>query len=135
MDIRDYVSLAELRSDLQRIAREYCAANPREASQGAFEPFYFCETVEEQVPLGKSASTLEEFRDGLKDLPHGSLLFHFITSRLRLHLRSNDFTQWLSKELGLTDLARHVDQIDIYTNTLDGARTTILNLIDRELAK
>lgn len=135
VDIRDYVSLAELRSDLQRIAREYCAANPREASQGAFEPFYFCETVEEQVPLGKSASTLEEFRDGLKDLPHGSLLFHFITSRLRLHLRSNDFTQWLSKELGLTDLARHVDQIDIYTNTLDGARTTILNLIDRELAK
>jgi uncharacterized protein DUF5752 len=54
---------------------------------------------------------------------------------LRLHLRSNDFTQWLSKELGLTDLARHVDQIDIYTNTLDGARTTILNLIDRDLAK
>ncbi|HXA77498.1 MAG TPA: DUF5752 family protein [Candidatus Acidoferrales bacterium] len=67
--------------------------------------------------------------------PHGSLLFHFITSRLRLHLRSNDFTQWLSKELGLTDLARHVDQIVIYTNTLDGARTTILNLIDRDLAK
>jgi len=27
-----------------------------------------------------------------------------------------------------------VDQIDIYTNTLDSARATILHLIDRELA-
>lgn len=134
VDVRDYVSLAELRSDLRRVVHEYCEANPREATQGAFEPFFFCETVEEKVPLGREASTLEEFRDGLKDLAHGSLLFHFITSRLRLHLRSNDFTQWLSKELGLTEIARKVDQIDIYTNTLDGARATMLNLIDRELA-
>jgi len=134
VDVRDYVSLAELRSDLRRIVHDYCEANPREATQSAFEPFFFCETVEEKVPLGREASTLEEFRDGLKDLAHGSLQFHFITSRLRLHLRSNDFTQWLSTELGLTEVARKVDQIDIYTNTLDSARATILHLIDRELA-
>jgi uncharacterized protein DUF5752 len=134
LDIRDYVSLAALRDDLRRMVSEYCEANPREAQQGAFEPFFFCETVEEEVPLGIQAWTLEEFRAGLEKVGHATLQFHFITSRLRLHLRSNDFSQWFSKELGLKELARHVDQIDVYTNTLDGARARIVNLVERELA-
>jgi hypothetical protein len=133
VDIRDYVSLAALRTDLQRILEDYCQANAREASQPAFEKFYFCETVEEELPLGFQAWTLQEFHDGLKSLPHASLQFHFITSRLRLHLHTNDFTHWLSKDLGLKDLARRVDLIDIYTNTLDGARTKIINLVESEL--
>ena len=135
LDIRDYVSLAELRSDLRRVVKEYCLANPREASQQAFEAFYFLETVEEEVPLGLAAGNLEEFRDGLKKLSHASLQFHFITSRLRLHLRSNDFSQWLSKDLGLKALAQKVDQIDIYTNTLDSARDRITNLVEREIGR
>jgi len=135
VDIRDYVSLVELRSDLRRLVQEYCKANPNVASQSAFEPFYFCETVEEKVPLGMEAWTLDEFRDGLKDLSHGSLQFHFITSRLRLQLRSNDFSQWLARELRLPDLAHKVDQIDIYTNTLDGARVAIIHLVERELKR
>jgi hypothetical protein len=36
------------------------------------------------------------------------------------------------KALGLKELARKIDQIDVYMNTLDGARATILNLVDRE---
>lgn len=133
LDIRDYVSLADLRGDLRRIVGDYCEANPREAQQAAFEPFYFGETVEEEVPLGIEAWTLEEFRAGLEKVGHATLQFHFITSRLRLHLRSNDFSQWLSKELGLKELARRVDQIDVYTNTLDSARARIINLLEREL--
>ncbi len=135
LDIRDYVSLAELRSDLRRVVAEYCQTNPAFGSQSAFETFYFCETIEERVPLGQVAWTLDEFREGLKDLSHGSLQFHFITSRLRLQLRTNDFSQWLSRDLGLTDLARRIDQIDIYTSTLDSARDAIIRLCERELAQ
>jgi len=135
LDIRDYVSLAELRRDLRHLLTEYCDENPREAAQAGFESFYFCESIEERVPLGFDAWTLEQFRDGLKDLAHGSLQFHFITSRLRLHLRTNDFSHWLSKELGLRDLAQKVDQIDIYTTTLDDARATILHLVGKELGR
>jgi len=131
LDIRDYVSLGELRTDLTRILGEYCGANPREATQAAFEKFYFCETLEEEVALGK-ARTLKEFRDGLETLPHASLQFHFLTSRLRLHLRTNDFSHWLEEALGLKRLARSVERIDIYTNTLDGVRERILELIERE---
>lgn len=135
LDIRDYVSLAELRSDLRRILGDFCNAYPREASQGAFESFYFCETVEEEIPLEMEARTLAEFRDCVDRLPHASLQFHFITSRLRLHLRTNDFSYWLSKELGLENLARQVDKIDIYTNTLDSARRQIRKLVDGELGQ
>jgi uncharacterized protein DUF5752 len=133
LDIRDYVSLADLRGDLRRMVGDYCQANPREAQQAAFEPFFFCETVEEEVPLRIQAWTLEEFRAGMEKVGHATMQFHFITSRLRLHLRSNDFSQWFSKELGLKELARRVDQIDVYTNTLDGARARISNLVEREL--
>jgi Family of unknown function (DUF5752) len=135
VDIRDYVSVVDLRNDLRKLVQEYCRGNSNTASQAAFETFFFCETVEEKVPLGCEAWTLEEFRDGLKDLAHGSLQFHFMTSRLRLQLRTNDFSHWLSREMGLTELARKVDQIDIYTTTLDSARSTILHLVERELAQ
>lgn len=135
VDIRDYVSVVDLRNDLRKVVEEYCRGNSNTASQVAFEAFFFCETVEEKVPLGREAWTLEDFRDGLQDLAHGSLQFHFVTSRLRLQLRTNDFSRWLSKELGLAELARKVDQIDIYTTTLDSARSTLLQLVERELAQ
>ena len=61
------------------------------------------------------------------------MLFHFITSRLRLHLSSNDFSVWLNRDLGLKDLAKTVNAIDIYANSLDGARTRIINLVEKEL--
>jgi Family of unknown function (DUF5752) len=135
LDIRDYVSLAELRCDLQRLISEYCQENPREAPQAGFETFYFLESIEERVPMGLAAWTLKEFYEGVKDVAHGSLQFHFITSRLRLHLRTNDFSHWLSKELGLRNLARKIDEIDIYTNTLDSIRTTVLQLVEKELGE
>jgi hypothetical protein len=135
VDIRDYVSVVDLRNDLRKVVEEYCRGNSNTASQVAFEAFFFCETVEEKVPLGREAWTLEDFRDVLQDLAHGSLQFHFVTSRLRLQLRTNDFSRWFSKELGLIELARKVDQIDIYTTTLDSARSTILHLVERELAQ
>jgi len=131
LDIRDYVSLADLRGDLRRMVGDYCKANPQEAQQAAFETFYFCETVEEEVPLDRRAWTLEEFLDGLKETGHASMQFHFITSRLRLHLRTNDFSRWLTKDLELKELARQVDQIDVYTNTLDSALARIIQFIEQ----
>lgn len=135
VDIRDYVSLAELRGELRRIIGEFCATNPREAQGPAFEAFYFCETIEEELSMGLEAHSLEEFRGGLERLSHASLQFHFITSRLRLHLRRSDFSVWLDEKLKLPQLARQVDAIDIYTNTLDSARCRILALVDKELGR
>jgi hypothetical protein len=121
-----------LRAELLRLVSTYCKAEPREAKQAAFEPFFFAETIEEQIPLADEAWTLSEFGATLTTLPHASLQFHFITSRLRLHLRTNDFSYWLLNQLDLKNLSRSVNQIDIYTNTLDSARAQIISLIERE---
>jgi uncharacterized protein DUF5752 len=135
LDIRDYISIAALRSDLCRVVGDYCAAFPHLASQSALERFYFCESVEVTVPLDRRARTLDEFREGIAHLSHASFYFHFISSRLRLQLQTNDFSHWLADGLGLASLAEIVNHIDIYTNTLDSARAKLLRLIDRESRK
>jgi hypothetical protein len=83
--------------------------------------------------LGIEARTLEEFRSSLERLSHASFHFHFIASRLRLQLRTNDFSFWLENSLDLATLARRVNRIDIYTNTLEGALGRIVSLVEGEL--
>lgn len=133
IDIRDYVSLAELRADLTRAVKAYCEARPSESEQTALEPFYFCESIEVTVPLEREAWTLEAFREGLESLGHASIYFHFISSRLRLHLRTNDFSLWFADSLELPELARRANRIDIYTNTLDTTKARLLALVDGQL--
>jgi len=134
LDIRDYTSIPALRSDLCRVVRDFCDAHPQFASQLGLERFYFCESVEVAVSLG-SARTLDEFREGVAHLSHAGFYYHFISSRLRLQLQTNDFSRWLSGSLGLHTLADSVNHIDVYTNTLDSTRAKMLRLIDRERRK
>ena len=132
LDVRDYVSIAALRSDLCRVVRDFCTDNPQFVDQMALERFYFCESVEVTISLGRTAHTLDEFREGLDHLGHAAFYFHFISSRLRLQLQTNDFSHWLANGLGLTKLADNINRIDIYTNTLDATRAKMIRLIDRE---
>ena len=133
LDIRDYPSLAELRGDLRRMLTEYCESHPAEAQQTGFEPFYFSESLAVTVPLGLEARTLAEFREALTRLSHDTFYHHFIASRLRLHLGTNDFSNWFATDLEAPDLARRANRIDIYTNTLDTAREELIELVDGEL--
>jgi hypothetical protein len=133
LDIRDYTSIAELRADLRGIVTEYCDQHAVWAAQQAFEEFPFCEAVEVTTPLGIQAWDLRQFCSGLGRLSHASLYYHFVGSRLRLQLRTNDFSQWLENCLGLKSLATRINQIDIYTNTLDSLRCLLMNLVEPEL--
>jgi Family of unknown function (DUF5752) len=133
LDLREYANLLDLRNDLLALVGNYCQAYPERAQQKAFEPFYFSESIEVSLPLGIQAQTLEEFQGILGELSNASFHFHFVTSRLRLHLRNNDFSLWFSSELGLEDLAQRAGRIDIYTNTLEAARKQLLYLISQEL--
>ncbi len=133
LDLREYANLQDLRNDLLSLLGNYCQAFPERAQQKAFEPFYFSESIEVSLPLGIQAQTLEEFQEILGELSNASFHFHFVTSRLRLHLRNNDFSLWFSSELGLEDLAQRTSRIDIYTNTLEAARKQLLYLISQEL--
>jgi hypothetical protein len=133
VDVRDYVSIPELRADLRRIVSEYAETYPGEAQQQAFEPFYFSQAIEVTVPLPWDAHTLAGFRAGLERLGHSSFYHHFIASRLRLQLRTNDFSHWFSSALGMDALATKTNHIDIYTNTLDTAKRELIDLVDAEI--
>ncbi len=135
LDIRDYTSIAALRDDLCRVLRDFIAVYPQFARQEALDRFYFCESLEVTAPFALTAVSLEEFRDAVAAISHASFHFHFVTSRLRLQLRTNDFSHWLADSLGLTSLADTINHIDIYTNTLDTARAKLLRLVDRERKK
>jgi hypothetical protein len=134
LDIRGYVDLARLRHDLISTMEEFLRVHPKAADIEAFEPFYFCSSAEVTVPLGWEAWTLAEFRHYLERLGHAAFHFHFLVSRLRLQLQSNDFSMWFKDALGLERLARLTERIDITTDTLDGAKARLLRLVDRELA-
>jgi hypothetical protein len=135
IDIRDYVSIPELRGDLRKILAEFCELDPRDAAHKAFEPFYFTQAVEVVRPLPWDARTLPGFRAGLERLSHASFYHHFVASRLRLQLRTNDFSHWFATVLGLGHLAARADRIDVYTNSLDSARRELIELVDREIGK
>jgi hypothetical protein len=135
LDVRDYTSIAAIRADLSGLVREYIEGHPECATQQALNRFYFCESLEVDLPFGVTASNLEEFAAGVQRLSHAGFYFHFISSRLRLQLRTNDFSYWLTNSLGLKRLAESVNQIDIYTNTIDSARAKLLRLVERERSR
>lgn len=130
VDVRDYVSLAELRARIVQVVGDYVRQNPAASERPGFEPFYFLETVSVEVPAGATIHTLEEFVAGLKSASLSSISFHFLSSRLRLQLVSNDFSLWLRTSLKLPELAEQIERIDIYTNTLEGVRRKIIELAE-----
>ena len=129
IDIRDCTSIGGLRESLTSQVDGYLKKNPASATRISFEPFYFCEAYEYSVPWGEQAITLSDLEDGIREMSLQTLHHHFINSRLRLHLQTNDFSHWIRNSLELPELARQVDRIDIYVNTLDGLRERLLETI------
>lgn len=133
LDIRHYETLAALRADLVNMLGNYLRQRSEVAYRKAFEPFYFCEAVTVAVPTEWRAQTLAEFCEALTRVSIHTVHYHFVAARLREPLTMNDFSFWLEDSLGLKELADRVDQIDIYTNTLEGVRLRILEEASRWL--
>ncbi len=131
IDVRDFVSLDALREALVRTIEAHLRAHPTAADRPAFEPFHFCEAVELAVPVDERAWTLGELAAGIHRMSRHTLHHHFINSRLRLRLVTNDFSRWIEHGLGAPELAARIDRIDFYANTLEGVRRQILQPLER----
>jgi len=129
LDIRQYKTIGGLRGDLITVLQDYVANNPQPADRVAFEPFYLCEAQTVAVPAGRVAHDLVSFAEALRELGLDSIHYHFVVARLRPPLGMNDFCNWISDSLDLPEVARKIDAIDIYTNTLEGLRQRILEEI------
>lgn len=130
IDVRQFVDLNNLRSALIHAVDTHVRANPASGDRPAFEPFFFSETREIVLPTEIRASNLGALADGIRHMSLFSLHYHFVNSRLRLHLRTNDFSHWIDRELELPDLAAQVNSVDFYTNTLPEVREGILRRIE-----
>jgi hypothetical protein len=129
VDVRDITSLEILRHALVDPIDQHLSHLPDDARRRAFEPFYFSESLGIQVPLGTSAATLPELAAGIRTLSPQTIHHHFINSRIRLRLATNDFSHWIEHALGYPELARRLDRIDIYVNTLEDLRREILTAL------
>ena len=131
IDLRDFLSVEELRKVLFTTVDGYLKKNPHVADRPAFEPFHFCEAVEIVVPLEQRAFTITELAEGIKQLSIHTLHYHFISSRLRLLLRTNDFSHWIEESLDQPALAEKLNRIDFYMNTLEGVRKELVQVLER----
>jgi len=129
LDVRSFTSIADLRQKLVEIVDDYVQSHPQAAARVARKPFYFCTSETVVLPTSLVALSLEEFVEGVAQVTIHSIHHHFIEARLRLKLQSNDFSLWLEKEVGLSDVATRINRIDIYTATLEGVRQQIVRIV------
>jgi hypothetical protein len=134
VDVREFTSLGELRERFIQIVEKHLQLNPADGQRMAEETFYFCAADIVVMPTKFVAETLRDFAKGVREVSVHSIHHHFIEARLRIKLMSNDFSQWLYEDVGLTDTARALNRIDIYTVTLEDVRKQMLRIVERSLA-
>jgi elongation factor P hydroxylase len=122
-----------LRARFIQIVGDFLQRAPVSATRAARETFYFCASESVVIPANFVANTLKEFAEGLRGVTVHCIHHHFIEARLRLKLMSNDFSQWLYEDMGLTEAARQLNRIDIYTMTLEDVRNQIIRIVERAL--
>ncbi|NVL91150.1 MAG: hypothetical protein HWN69_09230, partial [Desulfobacterales bacterium] len=99
----------------------------------ADEPFYLYDIVRIVYLSDRFAYDLKSFRELLPKVSTYSVFFHFIESRLRTQLDSDDFSTWIEESLNIPRLAQRIRKIDVNVYTLEGVRARILELIDEHL--
>lgn len=134
VDVREFTSLSELRDRFIQIVEKHLQINSADGARTADEKFYFCAPDIVVIPTSFVAATIQDFAKGLREVSVHSIHHHFIEARLRIKLMSNDFSQWLHEDAGLTDVARALNRIDIYTATLEDVRRQIVRVVERALA-
>jgi len=133
VDTFDFITLQALRERHVGIVEDYLArgGSLREAADG--DEFHFVKSVSVIVPTPYAANNIQEFLDALRRLSPGSLYFHVFESRLRLGRGTNDFSAWLANSLGESELAQKIASLDPYSYTLDGLRSSLIQLIEKEI--
>jgi hypothetical protein len=130
VDVREFSALQGVRERFVQILEDYLRAHAAARDRSAREPFYFCASDIVVLPTPFVARTLPEFLTGLAHVSIHSIHHHFIEARLRVHLLSNDFSLWLEEGLALSKTARRLNEIDIYTSTLEGVRRQIIRIVE-----
>jgi len=85
------------------------------------------------LPTPYAAHDLREFVEAIRMLSLSSLYFHILESRLRLGRGLNDFSAWLAERLDEKELAESIARLDPYTYTLEGLRSSLIQLMEKRI--
>ena len=133
VDVRGFTAIEGLRRRMLETLDGFLHAHRKSGSRPAYEPFYFCASDIVVLPTSFCADTLPAFVDGLNQVTIHSIHHHFIEARLRLHRMSNDFSEWLREEAGLSDAGEEIERIDIYANTMEEVRGQIARIVSQAM--
>ena len=133
VNIMDFSSLPALRDRFVGILDEYISLNGETRHVAEGMEFHFMRSIAAIMPTAYLASDLREFIEALRKVSEGSIYFHLFESRLRLGKGQNDFSAWLEDSLGESRLGHEIAHLDIYTSTLEGIRSTLIQLIEKNI--
>ena len=133
VDTFAFPTIASLRSRIIGVIEDYLSKNDdgRNAPEG--REFHFVKSVSFIIPTPYVVRDLREFVEVLKKVSLDSLHFHMFESRLRLKKGVNDFSIWIEECLDDKDLAEKLASLDPYNYTLEGLRSTIVQLIEKRI--
>jgi hypothetical protein len=129
VDIRSFTSIEDLRARIVNIVAEYVQREPQSRYRPALKPFCFCSSVTVVMPTNFVAHSLAEFINAMEQVSLHSIHYHFLEARLRLKLKTNDFSQWLDREMGMKQEASRLDSLDIYTSSLEQIRSQMVAIL------
>ncbi|MBN2831252.1 MAG: hypothetical protein JXL82_03115 [Candidatus Omnitrophica bacterium] len=135
IDTIKYSTIRSLRDKIVETIESYLKGNPlakmRFAREG--EEFHFVKSVSFILPTDYTAGDLKEFAEILKKVTVDSIYFHIFESRLRLEKNNNDFSNWILTSVGNNALAEKISKLDPYTHTLEGLRSNLVDMVERQL--
>jgi len=133
IDTFDFPTIGALRARIEGVIRDYLSKKPdgRTAREG--REFYFIKSMSFILPTAYVAHDLREFIEVLRQISLNSLSYHIFEARLRLKRGVNDFSIWIEECLGDKDLADRLAYLDPYNYTLEGLRSTIIQLIEKRI--
>jgi len=133
IDTFGFFTLEELREELVSIIEEYLSHEPNSRDCQEGREFYFVKSISVVLPTPYVAHDLREFVEALRKVSRHSLYFHIFEAKLRLGKGLNDFSFWMEHSLNEKELAETIAKLDPYTYTLEGLRSSLIQLIEKRI--
>jgi len=133
VDPFEFPDLEALREELVSVIDHHLSRQRVVPRVDGGEPFHFLQSHVVQVPVGVTAATLAEFREGLAQVDASAIYFHLVEARVRLGRPENDFSRWLREALGRAELAERLRRVNPYGGSLERVRSRLLTLVDEVL--
>jgi small-conductance mechanosensitive channel len=133
IDTFAFPTIASLRSRIIGVIEDYLSKNADNRTAPDGGEFHFIKSISFITPTPYIVRDLREFVEVLRKVSLDSIHFHMFEARLRLKKGINDFSIWIEDCLDDKDLADRLASLDPYNYTLEGLRSTIVQLIEKRI--